>query len=123
MSEFGLTKKVIGCAMEVHKELGPGLLENTYKHCLAHEFRNTGIQFEMEKEIPVHYKGLRIEAGFRLDFIVERQLIIELKSVSNLLAVHEAQILTYMKLTRIELGLLINFNAYLLKQGIKRYVL
>ena len=123
MENYGLTKRVIGLAIEVHKELGPGLLENTYKQCLAHELRNSGINFEMEKEIPVHYKGTSIECGYRVDFIIENELIIELKSMMKFHPLHEAQILTYMKHAKIKLGLLINFGEKLLRNGIKRFVL
>ena len=118
-----LSKRVIGSALEVHKELGPGLLENTYKQCLAFELRESGLNFEIEKEIPVNYKGVNIDCGYRVDLLVENQLIVELKCVTKLLPVHEAQILTYMKLTNIRTGLLMNFNEYLLRQGIKRFVL
>ena len=104
-------------------ELGPGLLENTYKQCLAFELRESGLNFEIEKEIPVNYKGVNIDCGYRVDLLVENQLIVELKCVTKLLPVHEAQILTYMKLTNIRTGLLMNFNEYLLRQGIKRFVL
>ena len=118
-----LSKKVIGFAIEVHKELGPGLLENTYKKCLAYELKKAGINCEIEKEMPVHYKEINIDCGFRIDLLIENSLIVELKSVIQILPVHEAQLLTYMKLSKIKIGLLINFNESLLKQGIKRFVL
>lgn len=118
-----LSKKVIGCAIEVHKQLGPGLLENTYKQCLAFELSQIGINFQLEAELPVVYKNVKINCGYRIDVLVENQIIIELKSVDSLKPVHEAQILTYMKLSNINIGLLINFNEKLLKSGIKRFVL
>jgi GxxExxY protein len=123
MGNFSLTKKIIGLAIEVHKELGPGLLENTYKQCLAYELRQSGIKFEMEKEIPVNYKGTKIECGYRVDFLIENELIIELKSVIQLIPVYEAQILTYMKHAKVRIGLLINFGEKLLRNGIKRFIL
>jgi len=118
-----LTHKIIGCAIEVHKELGPGLLESTYQLCLAHEFQLQGIPFEAEKELPVIYKTSRLDCGYRIDFLVAGKVILELKSVQEILPIHEAQLLTYMKLAEIRLGLLINFNVKLLKDGIKRFVL
>ncbi len=118
-----LSNKVIGCAIEVHKNLGPGLLENTYKQCLAFELRNNDISHEIEKELPVIYKGIEIPCGYRIDLLIENKFIVELKSVSELNPVHEAQILTYMKLADIKTGLLINFNVRKLKDGIKRFVL
>jgi GxxExxY protein len=118
-----LTKKVIGCAIEVHKELGPGLLENAYQKCLVFELREAGIKFKMEKELPIRYKGLDIDCSYKIDLLIENMLIVELKSVFELLPVHEAQLLTYMKLAKIKTGLLINFNKILLKEGIKRFVL
>jgi GxxExxY protein len=114
---------VIGFALEVHRELGPGLLENTYKQCMAFELSKAGINFEIEKELPVLYKGVNVDCGYRIDLLIENKLIVELKSVAKLLPVHEAQLLTYMRLTNIKTGLLINFNEYLLKQGLKRLVL
>ncbi len=124
MIEFDeLSNKIIGLAIEVHKELGPGLLENTYKHCLAYEFSNSNVKYQLETEIPVTYKGTHVPCGYRADLIVENELIIELKSVEKLLPVHSAQLLTYMKLGNRKTGLLINFNVTLLKNGIKRFVL
>ncbi len=118
-----LSKAVIGCAIEVHRELGPGLLESAYEQCLAHELRLKGIPFELQKVMPVEYKGVLIDCGYRLDLLVDRRLIIELKAVSAVEPIHEAQILTYLKLAKIKTGLLINFNVPLLKDGIKRFVL
>ena len=116
-------KIVLDSAFEVHRVLGPGLLENTYKHCLAHELTNNGLKVEVEKELPVVYKGININCGYRIDILVDNSIIIELKSVGRLSDVHLAQILSYMKLSNIELGLLVNFNSKYLKQGIKRVVL
>ncbi len=118
-----LSNRVIGCALEVHKTLGAGLLESAYKECLAYELKVNGISIELEKELPVTYKEIQIPCGYRIDMIVERNLILELKSVSTILPIHEAQILTYMKLSNIPIGLLINFNMKKLKEGIKRFVL
>ncbi len=118
-----LSNKFIGLAIEVHKELGPGLLENTYKQCLAYELSHAKINFQVEAELPVQYKNLRISCGYRIDLLIENQLIIELKSVDKIHPIHEAQILTYMKLSKIGIGLLINFNEKILKDGIKRFVL
>jgi GxxExxY protein len=117
------SKQVIGCAIEVHKTLGPGLLESTYEQCLAHELRLAGLSFELQKSIPVKYKDVKLDCGYRIDLLVENSLIIELKSISKLHKIHEAQILTYMKLANVKTGLLINFNELRLKDGLKRFVL
>ena len=119
----GLTEQVIGCAIEVHRQTGPGLLESTYEQCLACELRNRQIPHELQKEMPISYKGLRLDCGYRTDILVEGRLLVELKAVEKLLAIHEAQLLTYMKLAEIKAGLLINFNVRLLKDGIRRLVL
>jgi hypothetical protein len=119
-----LSKKVLGCAIEVHKHLGPGLLESTYQNCLAFELTQQDIPFRKEVELPVQYKGVSLECGYRLDLLVEENLIVELKSVEELVPIHTAQLLTYMKLSGISTGLLLNFNVTKLKDGgIKRYVL
>lgn len=118
-----LSHKVIGLAIEVHRQLGPGLLENTYKQCLAYELSQAKVSFQLELELPVKYKNILISCGYRVDMIVENKLILELKSVEKLLPVHEAQILTYMKIADLKTGLLINFNNKILKDGIKRFVL
>ena len=115
-----LTAKVIGCAMEVHRALGPGLLESAYEHCLAHELGLTGMPFRRQVELPVRYKGEALDCGYRIDLLVDEQLVIELKSVDALLPIHQVQLLTYLRLTRCRTGLLINFNVALLKQGIRR---
>lgn len=118
-----LTEKVIGAAIEVHKELGPGLLESVYEHCLAFELSQIGVKHITQKALPVIYKNNRIDCGFRIDVLVEDKLIVELKAVDCVIDVHYAQLMTYMKLTDIKLGLLINFNVKLLKNGIKRIIL
>jgi GxxExxY protein len=116
-----ITKKIIGCAIEVHRILGPGLLESAYEECLAHELWNQGLLVERQIPVPVVFKNIKLDCGYRIDLMVENSVIIELKSVDELVAVHEAQILTYMKFANKKIGLLINFNVDLLKDGIKRY--
>jgi len=118
-----ISNKVIGCAIEVHRALGPGLLESTYEQCLSREMDLSGIAFKLQSPLPVEYKGIKLDCGYRVDMLVEDKLIVELKSVEKILPIHEAQILTYMKLANIKVGLLINFNNNLLKDGIKRFVL
>ncbi len=109
-----LSNRVIRCALEVHRVLGPGLLESTYQQCLA---------CELSAPLPVEYKGVRIDCGFRVDLIIDRSLVLELKSVDRVLGIHEAQLLTYMKLSGVGVGLLVNFNVKRLRTGIKRFVL
>jgi len=121
MEKDKLTEKVIGCAIEVHRNLGPGLLESTYEHCLAHELYINSISFKKQLPMPVIYKGINLDCGYRLDLVVENTVIIELKSVKNMTAVDEAQILTYMRLAKIKTGLLINFNVSRLIDGVKRF--
>ena len=118
-----LSNIVIGCAIEVHKTLGPGLLESTYQQCLAHELKLKGIDFQLEFPLPVKYKGIQLDCGYRVDLLVENELIVELKAVESLKAIYEAQLLTYMKLADIKQGFLINFNVSLLKQGLKSFIL
>lgn len=118
-----LSNKVIGLAIEVHRELGPGLLENTYKQCLVYEVGSAGINVRAEVELPVIYKNVQITCGYRIDLLIDSKLIVELKCVDKLLPIHEAQLLTYMKLSKVKTGLLINFNEKILKHGIKRFVL
>jgi GxxExxY protein len=117
-----LTERVIGACIEIHRALGPGLLESAYEECLCYELSQAGIKFERQKPLPVHYKDVKLDCGYRLDLVVEEKIIIELKAVESLLPIHEAQLLTYLKLSGITLGLLINFNVAMLKQGIKRIV-
>jgi GxxExxY protein len=121
--EKELTEQIIGSAIEVHRAPGPGLLESVYQMCLAHEFSLRSLPFEQEKPLPVEYKGVRIDCGYRLDFVVDGKVIVELKAVDEVHPVHEAQLLTYLKLTHCRVGLLINFNTARLKDGIKRMVL
>jgi len=118
-----LSRMVIGYALEVHRELGPGLLESTYEKCLLHELKSHQVECVTQIGIPVSYKGINIDCGYRIDILVEERLIVELKSVETLLKIHDAQLLTYMKLANIKTGLLLNFNSRLLKNGIKRLVL
>ena len=118
-----LSNRVIGLAIEVHRNLGPGLLESTYEQCLASELADAGIPFKIQVPLPVRYKVKQIDCGYRVDVLVNDALILELKSVDKLLPIHEAQLLTYMKLGDIKVGLLINFNVQLLRDGIKRMVL
>jgi GxxExxY protein len=118
-----LSGKVIGAAIEVHKILGPGLLESAYEECLCHEFGLRGIPFERQKELPIEYKGTSLNCGYRLDIVVANRVILELKACETLEAIHEAQLLTYLKLTGLKLGLLINFNVPVLKEGIRRLAL
>lgn len=119
-----LTQMVIGSAIEVHRELGPGLLESVYQKCLNHELRSRGLEFTPQFRLPVTYKGLVLdEEAYRIDFYFPRALVLEIKAVDSLIPVHEAQLLTYLKLSRTHIGLLINFNVRLLKEGIKRMVL
>ena len=118
-----LSNQIIGCALEVHRNLGPGLLESTYEQCLAHELRLAGTDFKIQCPLPVEYKGIKLDCGYRVDFLVCDKVIVELKSVEKVLPIHEAQLLTYMKLFNVSVGLLINFDVKLLKNGIKRFVL
>ncbi len=119
-----LSHKVIGCAIEVHRELGPGLLESTYEQCLAHELKSCNIDFSCQHPLPVAYKGVYLDCGYRIDILVENRLILELKSVEEIKEIHKAQLLTYMKLADIRIGLLINFNvSQRLSNGIKRFVI
>ena len=115
-----LTGKVIGAAIEVHKALGPGLLESAYEECMSYELMLNKMRLERQKPLPVEYKGVKLDCGYRLDLVVENLLIVELKACDSLLPIHEAQLLTYLKLTGIKVGLLINFNVPVLKEGIKR---
>jgi GxxExxY protein len=121
--EDKLSNLIIGAAIEVHKQLGSGLLESAYEECLAYELRVRHIPFEKQKPLPVIYKGVKLECGYRLDFVVGDLVIVELKSVSDFNPVHEAQVITYLKLSQLKLGLLLNFNVRLMKEGIKRVVL
>jgi len=123
MTEDELSNIVIGLAIKVHKNLGPGLLESSYKECLYYEISKAGLYVEKEKPMPLIYEEVKLDIGYRLDILVENKLVIEIKSVEVLNEVHLAQILTYLKLSNSKLGLLINFNVKLLKDGIKRVIL
>jgi len=121
--ENELTSIIIGKAIEVHRQLGPGLLESAYQECLFYELVNEGLKVEKEKALPIIYKDIKLDHGYRIDLLVENKVVIELKTVERFTEVHTAQILTYMKLGELNLGLLINFHVKLLKNGIKRFVL
>lgn len=118
-----LTNKVLGLAFSVHSELGAGLLESTYEACLFYELTQNGIKVERQKKLPIFYKDIPLNEEYRIDLLIEDRLIIELKSVENLQPIHSAQILTYLKLSHIKYGLLLNFNVSHLKYGIKRFAL
>ncbi|MEO0587726.1 MAG: GxxExxY protein [Planctomycetota bacterium] len=118
-----LTGKVIGCAIEVHRELGPGLLESAYEACLCWELEQAGLHAERQKSLPVEYKGNQLDVGYRVDLIVEQSVLLELKTVDAILPVHEAQLLTYLRLSGIRTGLILNFTTAVLREGIKRMVL
>ena len=118
-----LTANVIGAAMEVHRALGPGLLESTYEECMARELQLSGLRFERQVALPVAYKGVKLDCGYRLDFVVDQAVVLELKAVDTLRPIHEAQLLTYLRLGGWTVGLLINFNVPVLRNGIKRVVL
>lgn len=122
MNENIISNKVIGAAIEVHRTLGPGLLESAYQDCLKHELNRIGLEFESESPVALNYKGLIVGEAYRLDLLIENKVIIELKTVSKLLDIHKTQLLTYLRLTNKKLGLLINFNEILLKHGINRIV-
>jgi GxxExxY protein len=117
-----LSGKVIGLCIEIHRELGQGLLESAYEECLAYELSKAGLQFERQKPLPIAYKEVRLDCGYRLDFVIEHSLIVELKAAVDLAPIHEAQLLTYLKLARLPFGLLINFNVPALRNGVKRVV-
>ncbi len=117
-----ISEAIIGAAIEVHRQLGPGLLESTYEACLVHELAEGGWKVEQQKPVPVQYKGVILDCGYRLDLLVEEAVVVELKAIDALAPIHEAQLLTYLKLANLKLGLLINFNVKLLRQGIKRLV-
>lgn len=116
-----ITRRVIGCAMEVHKHLGPGLLESAYEECLSFELEKFGLITERQKPVPVMYKDIKLDYGYRIDILVEHTIVLELKSIDAINPVHIAQILTYMKFAEKQIGLLINFNVTVLKYGIKRF--
>ncbi len=117
-----LTKKIIGAAIEVHRSVGPGLLESAYEECLCHELSLLRLQYDRQRPLPLIYKGMPLDCAYRLDMVVEDTVILELKAVEMILPIHEAQLLTYLKLSGIPIGLLINFNVPVLTQGVKRFV-
>lgn len=117
-----ITEQIIGAAIEVHKALGPGLLESAYEACLAYERLQRGLRFEQQRPLPVTYKAVRLDCGYRLDFVVDESVVIELKAVDTLAPVHQAQVISYLKLGGYRLGLLINFNVKVLKDGVRRVI-
>jgi GxxExxY protein len=118
-----LTEQIIGAAIEVHRALGPGLLESAYAQCMCRELRLRNLSFELERPLPVEYKGIRLDCGYRIDLLVENRVVVELKTVETLAPIHDAQLLTYLELGRWQIGLIINFNVPILKDGIRRRVL
>jgi GxxExxY protein len=123
LEQSELTEKVVSAAIEVHRHLGPGLMESVYEECFCHELAATGVSFTRQVALPIQYKSLRLDGGLRLDVVVEGLVVVELKSVEKVLPVHEAQLLSYLKLGNYPVGLLINFNVALLKHGITRRAL
>jgi GxxExxY protein len=121
LNEF--TETIIGSAITVHRELGPGLLESAYEACLIYELVESGLKVENQKALPIRYRGVQLDCGYRIDLLVERQIVVELKSIEKIEPIHEAQLLSYLKLSSCKVGLLINFNTKLLKNGIRRFVL
>jgi GxxExxY protein len=122
MVENEISEKIIGCAIEVHKSLGPGLLESAYEECLFHELKKAGLNVDKQKQLPLVYKEVKLDAGYRIDLIVENKVIIEIKSVDCLNDIHTAQVLTYLKLSGCKVGLLMNFNVLRIVDGLKRLV-
>ena len=122
MSENEISSKIIGAAIEVHKQLGPGLLESTYETCLAYELKQMGLDVKQQQALPVVYKEVKLDAGYRIDLLIENKVIIEIKSVEALADIHTAQLLTYLKLKDLKLGLLINFNSVRVVDGLRRIV-
>ena len=118
-----LTQAIIGAAIEVHRHLGPGLLESTYETCLIYELKSLGLTVEQQKALPVIYKTIHLDQGYRIDLLVEEKVILELKVVEQLTTVHEAQLLSYLKLSGYPVGLLLNFNVKMLKEGIRRFTM
>lgn len=117
-----LTEQIIGAAIEVHRHLGPGLLESAYEECLCHELHLRGLKFERQRPLPLEYKGIKLDCGYRMDIVVEEKVILELKVVDKIAPIHEAQLLTYLRLSGIKIGFIMNFNVPVLKNGIKRLV-
>ncbi len=123
MTDNEISHEIIGAAIEVHRHLGPGLLESAYEECLSKELALRALKIERQKPIPVVYKDVKLECGYRIDLLVESRVVVELKSIENFAAIHEAIILTYLRLSGRRLGLLINFNVSALKDGIRRYII
>ena len=119
----GLTDKIIGAAIEVHRNLGPGLLESAYETCLTYELEQTGLTVERQKALPLVYKNIKLDQGYRIDLFVEEKIVVELKVVEQITPVHEAQVLSYLKFSGCRIGLLLNFNTKLMKNGIHRFIL
>ena len=122
MTDFQLTHAIIGAAIAVHREVGPGLLEAVYEECLCHELTIGNVPFERQKPIPVVYKGSRLDCGYRADIVVLRRIIVEIKAITSIAPIHDAVMLTYLRLSGCRIGLLINFHSAVLKDGVKRYV-
>ncbi len=118
----GITEKIIGAAISVHRELGPGLLESAYEECVCFELSQLGLAFERQVPLPVRYKEVKLDCGYRMDIVVERLVIVEIKAVERIIPVHEAQLLSYLKLARLRVGLLLNFHTPVMKSGLKRIV-
>ncbi len=116
------TEKIIGCAIEVHKAIGPGLLESAYEECLCYELAQNGLTFQRQVPLPVVYKDVKLDCGYKLDILVENTVIIELKAVDRIIAIHEAQLLSYLRMLDLRVGLILNFHSSVLKEGIKRIV-
>ena len=121
--ESGLGERVIGLSIDVHRHLGPGLLESAYEECLCFELKQAGIGYQRQVALPIVYNDVRLDCGYRMDIVVRNELIIEIKAVDRILPVHEAQMLTYLRLSRLRAGLLLNFNNVVLKDGLRRFVL
>ena len=117
-----ITEKIIGIAIDVHRALGPGLLESAYEACMFYDLKQTDMKIEQQKHLPILYKGIKLDCSYRLDFLVEDEVIVEIKSVEKLLPIHKAQLLSYLKISGLKVGLLINFNVKFLKNGIQRIV-
>ncbi len=118
-----LTEQIIGAAIEVHRHLGPGLLETAYETCLAYELQQLGLSFERQKALPLIYKEIHLDQGYRIDLLVEQKVVVELKAVEQITPTHEAQILSYLRFSGCKIGLLLNFNVKLLKDGIRRFIM
>ena len=123
MRDSELTEVIIGAAIDVHKVLGPGLLESAYEECFCHELDLRCVMNQRQKPLPLVYKGLKLDCGYRMDIVVDNRVVVEIKSIEKILPIHEAQLLTYLKLSGIRTGLMFNFNVHVLKEGLRRMVL